>query len=296
MKDSCTKVLLIESRVFYADLIKILLNASYDSFEVEWATTMAEAFSLLDDNEYHIILTDIMLGDAGGHEVIQQLTVQRPDTPIVALMEDTNISLGRELISHGAQDFLALRELSICILKKSIYYALERVKLTDHLKGMSVTDDLTGLCNRRGFRNLAEQQLRITERTKRTCSFLFIDLDNLKQINDTHGHQAGDRAIQDTALSLKEALRSTDIIGRLGGDEFVVLAPDTLEYQARKLIGRLRLGLEDMNQRDNVPYILSASTGLEVYSGHKTVLLEDIQAAACKKMYKEKKGKKEART
>ena len=105
----------------------------------------------------------------------------------------------------------------------------EQKRLEPELHTISLTDELTGLCNRRGFITLAGQQLKIAARTKKDMLLFFADLDKMKHINDTLGHQAGDIALVEAAAILKEVFRESDIMGRMGGDEFAILAIDTTE-------------------------------------------------------------------
>ncbi len=93
----------------------------------------------------------------------------------------------------------------------------ESKQLEDQLSVMSITDELTGLYNRRGFITLAEQQLRISERTKNRILLFFADLDGMKWINDTLGHKEGDNALIEVSMVLKETFRSSDVIARMGG-------------------------------------------------------------------------------
>ncbi len=100
------------------------------------------------------------------------------------------------------------------------------------LLALSLVDDLTGIYNRRGFSALAQQELKKANRIKRGMLLLFADVDDLKKINDSLGHQEGDLALIETANLLKETFREPDIIARIGGDEFVVLAAETSADQA----------------------------------------------------------------
>src|SRR6185369_5039973 len=102
----------------------------------------------------------------------------------------------------------------------------DRKHAEEKLRELSVSDELTGLANRRGFMLLAEQQIKLAQRTGKGLVLVFADLDRLKWINDTLGHAEGDRAIQDTALILRNSFRTSDIVARLGGDEFVALSPN----------------------------------------------------------------------
>ncbi|MHA2123177.1 MAG: diguanylate cyclase, partial [Promethearchaeota archaeon] len=99
----------------------------------------------------------------------------------------------------------------------------ERIKMEEELRSLSLTDQLTGLYNRRGFITLADQYLKVLDRQKQGIFLLYADLDRLKWINDELGHNEGDRAIVQTAKILRDNYRKSDVIARMGGDEFVVL-------------------------------------------------------------------------
>jgi diguanylate cyclase (GGDEF)-like protein/PAS domain S-box-containing protein len=113
-------------------------------------------------------------------------------------------------------------------------------RFEQQLQELSVTDELTGLQNRRGFETLAAHRLKVAERQGVGATLLYADLDNLKQINDARGHQAGDRAIRDIASILGECCRESDIVARVGGDEFVVLLTGAAALGVEKVVGRIQ--------------------------------------------------------
>ncbi len=111
------------------------------------------------------------------------------------------------------------------------------------IQALAISDPLTGLYNRRGFIALAEQQLKLADRTRRGALLFFADLDGMKWINDTLGHEEGDRALVDIATILKDTFRLSDIIARIGGDEFAVLVIDTTAVTPEILTARLKIKL-----------------------------------------------------
>ncbi len=164
----------------------------------------------------------------------------------------------------------------------------ERKSLEQRLRRMSVMDELTGLYNRRGFFSLAQRQLKLAERAGAEMILFFADLDRMKWINDTYGHQEGDRALVETASILKEAFRATDIVARTGGDEFAILAIHATSKTAGSLIKRLEQHLSDFNSVGSRPYVLTLSTGFAVYDPVHPSALDDLMAEADKAMYKAK--------
>ena len=169
--------------------------------------------------------------------------------------------------------------------------AIERQQLLIKTRNLSLMDELTGLYNRRGFVMLAEEQLKISRRSKVGMHFLFIDMDALKDINDRWGHHEGDNALKDIASILIKTFRQSDIVARLGGDEFCVLARETNPQSTRALKARLTEGIERHNREAKRPYRLSVSAGLKRYSPGEHCTPEDLIAHADSLMYKEKRRK-----
>ena len=167
----------------------------------------------------------------------------------------------------------------------------ERRKLEEKLRAMSITDELTGLYNRRGFVTLAQQQLKIETRANQDMLLFFGDLDNMKKINDTLGHLEGDNALIDIAAILKETFRESDIIGRIGGDEFAVLAINTADGTREILAARLQDRLEIFNSIEAKPYKLHLSIGIAHYNPKIPCSLDELMTQADTLMYEEKRRK-----
>jgi diguanylate cyclase (GGDEF)-like protein/PAS domain S-box-containing protein len=120
----------------------------------------------------------------------------------------------------------------------------ERRALEERLAALSEEDELTGLLNRRGFRRMAEQGLKIEQRSGRRVALIYFDVDAFKSINDTYGHGEGDRALRTVAGVLRSSVRDGDLVGRIGGDEFVVLAVGIEgEWASAQLADRIRAAI-----------------------------------------------------
>jgi diguanylate cyclase (GGDEF)-like protein len=156
------------------------------------------------------------------------------------------------------------------------------------LREASVTDELTGLLNRRGFMLLAEQQMRIAARNDKTLVLVFVDLNGMKRINDALGHKMGDRALVDTASILRKVFRRSDVIARLGGDEFVVLATDCADDAEPSYTARLKDALADHNASPEAPFRLSLSAGTSVFDPSQPTSLETLISDADARMYEAK--------
>lgn len=154
----------------------------------------------------------------------------------------------------------------------------------------SLTDLLTGLLNRRGFRLLAEQQLRLAQRNGQHAAVLFGDMDELKPINDEFGHLEGDRALQAVAAILKEALREADTIGRYGGDEFLMLVTGASSTDLGDVVlEKIRASLAAHNSSSAARYPLSISIGVATYDPEHPQTLDDLIRDSDRAMYEQKK-------
>lgn len=169
--------------------------------------------------------------------------------------------------------------------------AVFRRQAEDRLVTVSLTDELTGLYNRRGFLTLAGQQLKAAGRTGRGHTAVFVDLDGLKWVNDILGHEEGDRAIRDAADIIRGAFRDSDIQGRMGGDEFAVLALDTGPEAGAVIADHLREAVARFNEDGGRPYVLSLSIGTVFVDPRGGEDLESLLRRADQLMYFEK-GKK----
>jgi diguanylate cyclase (GGDEF)-like protein len=172
-----------------------------------------------------------------------------------------------------------------------LHDATERKQLEERIRTSSLLDDLTGLHNRRGFLTLAEQHLKLAERTGRNVLLIFADLDNFKSINDEHGHQEGDRALVAAARTLREVFRDSDILARIGGDEFVVLALETTDTSGDLLARRMRERLAATSQEIAREYELSVSIGIARWDPRSPSSIADLLARADSLMYEHKRQK-----
>ena len=157
------------------------------------------------------------------------------------------------------------------------------------LRVVALRDELTGLYNRRGWFVLAEHELERARRTSSARVLLFVDLDGLKQVNDSLGHREGDRAIADAASVLLAASRASDLVGRLGGDEFVLLLGD--DGQAGAARRRLLDALDVHNARSGAGFELRLSVGAEVWFPDEACSLDELVRRADAGMYADKASK-----
>jgi diguanylate cyclase (GGDEF)-like protein len=168
----------------------------------------------------------------------------------------------------------------------------ERKRAEEALRNLTLTDDLTGLYNHRGFFTLAEHQLKTARRARQSSLLFYADLDGLKEINDAFGHSEGSLAIAKTAEVLRQTFRDTDIVSRLGGDEFAILAQNVPSDEAKNITARLEENLCTENKQNKHCYQLSLSVGALWIPHDSTMSIDQLVGKADRAMYEHKRSKK----
>lgn len=168
--------------------------------------------------------------------------------------------------------------------------ATQRYELEAKMRQESLMDDLTGLYNRRGFQKRAEKEIERARALNSPCVLFYFDMDGLKAVNDSHGHDAGDALLVAIGEVLRVTFRDSDIIGRLGGDEFAVLAVNCVTDDL--LFERLMAKIHEYNRSQGLPYLLSLSVGRVTLDTQREQTLEDALARADERMYADKRGRR----
>jgi diguanylate cyclase (GGDEF)-like protein len=162
-------------------------------------------------------------------------------------------------------------------------------ELVEQLRLAAYTDMLTGIFNRRHFLELAEMNFERADRSGDPLCFAMFDLDHFKNVNDTWGHEAGDKVLQNFAAILKQSVRPYDIVGRFGGEEFVIVTVDINLDNARQLIERVRTNVEASSVEYNgVTIRVTCSAGIAEY--RKGEAFYDLVRRADRAMYEAKES------
>lgn len=289
-------VLLVEDNPGDARLFEEALRETYGpQFELTHLKTLAEALIYLAKESPDVTVLDLGLPDALGLEVIQKARAGAPTVPFVVLTGQNDEELAAQALQEGAQDYLTKGQLDARFLSRALRYAMERHKMQMAMKNESLIDELTVVYNRRGFLALAEQHAKLAHRTGKPFMVIFVDLDGMKQINDTLGHLEGDRALVETAGLLRSCLRESDILARLGGDEFAILLIGIAGNVDKIIQRRFQEKLESFNAEPGRKYKLSFSVGMVVSTAEQPYSIEELLNQADALMYKQKQDKKVAR-
>ncbi len=289
------EVLVVEDEQDLAEtVLETLEVASKGAIHAVWARNLGNGLKHLSEHPVSLVLLDLNLPDSEGLNGLALICRQNPDVPVVVLTSQNDEQLGLEAVHSGAQDYLVKGTVDALLLVRSIRYAVERNRLLAEIRRLSLVDQLTGVYNRRGFITIAEQQLRLARRMKKSVALLFIDIDNMKKINDGLGHKQGDVAIHDAARLLRASCRETDIIGRIGGDEFVAqLISNNGPVGTDTVLERLRTKLYEHNKEQKRPFLLELSMGVARYNPEYPCSMEDLMLQADSLMYEQKRARKQ---
>jgi diguanylate cyclase (GGDEF)-like protein len=217
------------------------------------------------------------------------------DEVLVALLSEANQELAHLLrdvrtesqgVLLGGHQIRPVNEL----LMRAVRCAAQQYMLQAELGNLALTDELTGLYNRRGFMALAERQLKVGRRSGREMLLFFIDLDGLKQINDSFGHSEGDRALKRTAQALEMAFRDSDVIARVAGDEFAILAIEAAGDSEATIRNRLCEDLKSISAEES-RYTISLSLGAARFDPRSSTSLGELMVQADRAMYEVKRGR-----
>lgn len=169
----------------------------------------------------------------------------------------------------------------------------ERKLLENKLLKFAMSDDLTGIANRRFIVEEIDRSIKRAKRSNQIGALLFIDLNKFKKLNDEHGHEIGDKVLIKTAKYLTETLRETDTPARMGGDEFVVLLEnlglnkDLVEQEVKNIITKIHNSFKNKLIFENISYEISASIGYSLFFGNEKSV-DEILKKADKSMYQSK--------
>jgi diguanylate cyclase (GGDEF)-like protein len=201
---------------------------------------------------------------------------------LASLLQEMN-ALPDGTLHHGSPS-QPINELLI----RAVRCAAKQHMLLAELGNLALTDELTGLYNRRGFMAITERQLRIGRRSRREMLLFFIDVDGLKQINDSFGHSEGDRVLKRSAQALEMTFRDSDVIARMAGDEFAVLAVEATGDSEAAIRTRLCGDLKSICAGES-RYAINLSLGVARFDPADRTSIGELMVQADQSMYEEKR-------
>ncbi len=295
MSTAVIKILLVEDNDGDARLIEEALSeAGKLRFELVRCETVAQALKFCLNGSPDVVLLDLGLPDAQGLETVRRMHRAALQTPLVVLTVSNDEDLAIRSLHEGAQDYLPKAQINGDLVWRALRYAMERQRVQLELLNLSLIDELTGLNNRRGFLALGGHHVKLANRSGMPFLVAFVDLDGLKKINDTFGHQEGNRALVEAANVLRDSCRRSDILSRIGGDEFAILIADADKDCSDVFLRRIQKKLDSTNANPAPGYALSLSVGIVAANGPEHADLEELLHKADALMYAQKQKKKAA--
>jgi two-component system cell cycle response regulator len=275
-----TRILLIEDFPGDAELIRETLPRVPNENDVDPMDRLAPVLTRVPSEDYDVILCDLSLQDGVELDMFQRVRKQFPDLPIVFLV-DINEESQPLLTGRSREKVLVTdMDLNTDLLRRTISYAVERQRAIADLLDAGHRDDLTGLLNRTGFLELAEQEMRHANRANRALVLMLCDVSCSKQTDDPQGNESSDIVLREAAEVLRTTFRKSDVLARIDDEAFVVLSPEENADRVRILETKLHANIEALNRQNGLSKTLSmTSETVEIHSGSIGSLLAVLGTA-----------------
>ncbi len=225
--------------------------------DVREAPDGQKALELLGHEPFDVLITDLYMPGPSGLEVLEKACQADPDMQAIVMTGGATVETAIGALRAGAYDYLlkplnSLSEFDVALERALKHRQLlrENARLFAENKRLAETDPLTGLYNRHKMGDFLDREIERTLRYGRPLSMIMLDMDNLKAINDTHGHLAGDEVLRSVADSIRQHIRQSDLAGRFGGDEFVIILPEIDLSGAVWVARRICEQIESLSYKD----------------------------------------------
>jgi diguanylate cyclase (GGDEF)-like protein len=258
------KILIVDDDPSIIEILTDLMT--FFGFESETVRDGREAMAKLKENSYQIVLTDMMMPGMSGMDLLKHINNNYPQTKVMVVTGFDRSFSYTDVIQAGASDFIS-KPFNTDELEAKINRLAREIGLVQQLERLSISDSLTDLYNRRYFDTKMQEETRRAHRQNHDLFLAVIDVDNLKEMNDKHGHLEGDKVLKSVGDILRRCIReNVDWPFRYGGDEFCVILTQVSPEQARMTAERI---LQCFNE--NKPELTGLSIGLArfIRSGEK---------------------------
>jgi len=279
----------IKSVLHKADLIEFYFEAK----------SGLDGIKMLMDKKVDLVICDVVMPEFDGYKFLisKSTKPEFDEIPVIMLTSEEDVEKKIKGFEHGATDYLT-KPFDEGELIARVKAHLKIKHLQDELKEknallqeLSGTDDLTKLANRRRFMEQFANEFARAKRYKTELSFLILDLDFFKQVNDSHGHLAGDSVLVEIAKVMKESVRSSDLVGRYGGEEFALLLPETGSKGSRVYAERIRKRIEDTRFEVGGKLIyVTVSGGISSYPEITVETVDELWRKADQALYRAKQN------
>jgi diguanylate cyclase (GGDEF)-like protein len=282
-------ILIVDDTVTNLDILSDLLC----DYDILVATNGADALEMCEEEDITLILLDIMMPDMSGFEVCERLKSQErtKDIPIIFITAKSDEDSIEKAYDIGGIDYVQKPFKPKELLAK-VKREFELQKLKNELIKLASIDPMTGLYNRRHFKNVSSHHFSLAQRNSSEISVIILDIDKFKTINDTYGHKVGDDVIISLAELLKSRQRKSDIISRFGGEEFVVLLPFTKLEDATNLAEKIRETVQEQKVKidDEIEIQFTVSIGVSNVDIKNEINVEKSLIRADEALYEAKQN------
>lgn len=231
-------VLIVDDQPENIHALRTILEPDY---QVQFAVGGQQALQVARNHRIDLILLDVAMPDMDGYEVCLRLKSlpERAAIPIIFVAARSGDHEEEHGFEVGAVDYIH-KPLIPAVVRTRVRTHLRLHQALREMETLASTDRLTGAWNRRHFEQIVVGEIARSHRYRKPLSLIFLDIDHFKQVNDHHGHQAGDAILRELTRLIRENIRNSDTLTRWGGEEFTVLAPVTCLGEALALAEKLR--------------------------------------------------------
>lgn len=251
-----------------------------------------QALDFLQKREPDLILLDIMMPEMDGFTLCQYIHEHDicKNVPIIFVTALADRQSIVKAFDTGGVDYITKPFIKEEVQAR-IKVHLKLKKAMEKLKSMSVTDEMTGVFNRRYAYQVLDREISMAKREQKSFVICYVDIDNLKTINDTYGHDAGDQLIKEVVNGFKGVIRGSDYLFRMGGDEFMLVFPNTTLEHQNSMVSRLQ---QELNQKKIHGMSIDFSFGFSIFDQGDDTGCEELIKKADTLMYDQKMKKKNA--
>ncbi|WP_441002616.1 two-component system response regulator [Pseudocolwellia agarivorans] len=292
------KILLVDDDLADREIIKRTLSRNIGEFELIEANSAEEGLKAAELESFDVLLLDYRMPEVDGIEMVIELR-SKPnlgETAIVMMSATDDEVLALSCLQAGAQDFIPKNEITATKLKRAIIQAKKRFELEKkvydsfcQVRELAEKDSLTGLSNRYHFEEALKVSIDNNKRFQSNIALLLLDLDHFKNVNDTYGHEVGDKLLKYVVNLVKQCLRGNELFGRLGGDEFAIFITGlNLISGATSVAQRIIKSLENPIEIDGHTIQCGVSIGIALHPQNASTA-ESLTKYADIAMYRAKK-------
>jgi len=228
--------------------VRVLTDILKDRYDISVAGDGERAIELCERRPPDLVLLDVQMPGLDGYEVCRRLKANpaTSEVPVIFITARDGVEDQINGLDAGAVDFITKPVHAPIVLARARTHILLK-QHADRLRELALTDTLTGVANRRSFDDRLKSEWRRCQRNRSPIALIMIDIDHFKQYNDTYGHPAGDRCLEQVSTAMKNTLRRpADLLSRYGGEEFACLLPETSLGQAMRRAEELGRSVEQL--------------------------------------------------